>query len=287
MKSEISKYVASCKMCHWLKAPHHAQYGLIMSPWPSSRPWDKPTMDLIANLPQSMASEYTGILVIFDCLTRMATYVPCRRIIDLPELVWWIFKHMICDRIVPDNITTDCSTAFTGQFWDRVCTHLGINLQLLTPFPPADARSNWAAEPKNGAVPQGLLRLCSRQLGGTVTTDGICVQQLLPSFITDDTLLGELRVTFSDAIQLAQEPPFHITGAGRLVDGRHARHSPNSLGQFNRWSGATNTLWRRARGDCWGCRQCKAIDQKVVNKLALKKDRIQVHRTVYRMYDHQ
>ena len=43
-------------------------------------------MDFVTDLPESMASGYTGILVIVDRLTKMAIYLPCRKDIDSPEL---------------------------------------------------------------------------------------------------------------------------------------------------------------------------------------------------------
>jgi len=43
-------------------------------------------MDFVTDLPESTASGYAGILVIVDFLTKMATYLPCREVIDSPEL---------------------------------------------------------------------------------------------------------------------------------------------------------------------------------------------------------
>jgi len=44
------------------------------------------------------------------------------------------FEHVICKRGVPDIITTGHIKEFTGQFWDRVCSYLGINHRLSIPF---------------------------------------------------------------------------------------------------------------------------------------------------------
>jgi hypothetical protein len=71
-------------------------------------------MDFVTDLPESMASGYTGILVIADRLTKMAIYLPCRKGIDLPELARLFFEHVICKRGVPDNIVTDRCAQFTS-----------------------------------------------------------------------------------------------------------------------------------------------------------------------------
>jgi hypothetical protein len=71
-------------------------------------------MDFVTDLPESMASGYTGILVIVDRLTKMAIDLVCRKDINLPELARHFFEHVICKRGVPDNIVTDRSTQFTS-----------------------------------------------------------------------------------------------------------------------------------------------------------------------------
>jgi len=96
MDSDIRKYVAGCKLCHQIKAPGHARYGLNMPLSPPSRPWKGLTMDFGPDLTESMASGYTGILVIVDRLTKMAIYLPCRPDIDSPELARMVFEHVIC-----------------------------------------------------------------------------------------------------------------------------------------------------------------------------------------------
>jgi transposase InsO family protein len=93
-------------------------------------------MDFVTDLPESMASGYTGILVIVDRLTKMAFYLPCRKDIDSPELAQMFFEQVICKRGVPDLITTDRGIKFTSRFWDRVCSHLSINHRLSTVFHP-------------------------------------------------------------------------------------------------------------------------------------------------------
>jgi hypothetical protein len=136
MESEIRKYVAGCELCHRIKAPRHARYGLNMPLSPPSRPWEGLTMDFVTDLTESTASGYTEIFVIFDCLTKMAIYLPGRKDIDSPELAQMFLEHMICKRGVPDNITTNRGKDFTSRFWDRVCSHISINHRLSTAFHP-------------------------------------------------------------------------------------------------------------------------------------------------------
>jgi len=110
-------------------------------------------MDFVTDLPESMASAYTGILVMVDRLTKMAIYLPCRKDIDSPELARMFFEHMICKHGVPDNIITDCGTQFTSRFWNRVCSHMSINHCLSTAFHP---QTDGQTERQNQTIEQYL-----------------------------------------------------------------------------------------------------------------------------------
>jgi len=69
MDSRVRKYVSGCEVCHQIKAPRHPRQGISMPLEKPTRPGEGVTMDFITHLPESMASGYTGILVIVDRLT--------------------------------------------------------------------------------------------------------------------------------------------------------------------------------------------------------------------------
>jgi hypothetical protein len=134
IESEIWICIGGCKFCHRIKAPHHACYGPNMPLSLPSRPWKGHIMDLVSHFPESTAAGYTGILVIVDRLTKIAIYLPCRKVINSPELARMLFEHVIFNRGVPDTIFTTHSNEFISLFWDRVCSHLTINHRLSTAF---------------------------------------------------------------------------------------------------------------------------------------------------------
>jgi hypothetical protein len=72
-------------------------------------------MNVVTALPESMASGYTGILVIVDLLSNMTIYLACRKDIDTPELARMLFENVICKRGLPDNITTDWCIEFNSR----------------------------------------------------------------------------------------------------------------------------------------------------------------------------
>ena len=118
------KYVAGCQVCHRVKAPKHAKYGTNMLIELPSRPWEGLTMDFITDQPESAALSYTGIAVIIDRLTKYVIYLPCRKVIDSPELARLFFEHIIFKHSIPDHVITDLGMQFTCCFWARACSHL-------------------------------------------------------------------------------------------------------------------------------------------------------------------
>jgi len=158
MESEIQKYVAGCELCHRINAPCHARNGVNMPLPPPSCAWEGLTMDLITDLPESTALRYTGMLVIVDHLTKMATYLPCRKDLDSPELARMFFELMICKRGAPDNMTTARGKEFTNPYLDRVCSHLIINHRLSTAFHPQTDGQN---QPRNQTMEQYLRAFCN------------------------------------------------------------------------------------------------------------------------------
>jgi len=91
------------------------------------------------------------------------------------------------------------------------------------------------AEPNDRVVPPSLVQRWAEQLGQTITSSRIRIQQLHSIFHNEDTHQGELQVPSYDAFQATQEPQHQITGARRLVDGRHGKPWPNSPGKPLSW----------------------------------------------------
>jgi len=127
MVLEIWAYVASCQLCHRINALHHTCNGLNMPLSLSSCPCEALTIEYVTNLPESIALEYTRIQVFFNCLTKMATYLPSGKGIDCPALSCMFFEHVSWKGGIPDNITSNRTKDFTNPFWYIVCSHHVIN----------------------------------------------------------------------------------------------------------------------------------------------------------------
>jgi len=158
LDATVRKYIAGCELCHRIKAPRHARHRVNMPFVPPSWPWEGRTMDFVTDSPESTASEYTGILVIVDRLTKMVIYLPCRQDIDSPELARLFFEHVLCKHGVPHNIITDRGKESTSRFWTRVCSHMSTDHRLSTAFHP---QTDGQTERQNQTMEQYLRAFCN------------------------------------------------------------------------------------------------------------------------------
>jgi len=73
-------------------------------------------------------------MVIIACLTKWATYPPCRQDIMFQALPHMFFKYMLCTCDWLGIITSNCVTELTSWFWDRVRSQLNIAHRLMSWF---------------------------------------------------------------------------------------------------------------------------------------------------------
>jgi len=132
MELEIWRYVAGFGLCHQIKAPHHVHDGLNIPLSQLSCAWEGLTFNFVTNLPESKASGYTAIWEVVNCLTKMATCLPCGKYIDYTKLSIIISKQVIAKCVVRAKIATDRSNKFASWFRDRDDFHISINYGLST-----------------------------------------------------------------------------------------------------------------------------------------------------------
>jgi len=160
MDSCVNKYVSSCKVCHWIKAPRYARPAINMSLETPSWPWEGIMTVFVTDVPESKASGYTGILVIVNQLTKMANYLPCRKDMHSPELARLFFEQVICKCGIPDNIVSDRRIQFRSRFWTQECSHLSTDHRL---SPPCHPHTDGDTDHRNQTMEQYLQVFCNYQ----------------------------------------------------------------------------------------------------------------------------
>ena len=83
-------------------------------------------MDFIEQLAAS--SSFTAILVVVDCLSKQALFIPTHDTITLPELAQLFLLHVFSKHGVPAHVTSDCGTEFVLHFFCSLGKALDMKL---------------------------------------------------------------------------------------------------------------------------------------------------------------
>ena len=126
MSQDVKDYVASCDICQRVKVPRHCPYGSLTSLPQPEGPWQQIAMDFITGLPPSKHKGivYDAILVVIDCYTKMARYIPTIKTITAVDLAELFFEEIICRFGVPKGCVTDRGSVFISAYWSDLCYYL-------------------------------------------------------------------------------------------------------------------------------------------------------------------
>ncbi|GJV89418.1 putative reverse transcriptase domain-containing protein [Tanacetum coccineum] len=130
-KSKYSIHPGSDKMYQDLK---------LLYLWPNMKAnittyWKMITMDFVSGLPRT-SSEYDTIWVIVDRLTKLAQFLPMKKMDSKEKLTRLYLKEIVCRHGVPILIISDQDSHFTSNFWRSLQEALGTNLDMSTAYHP-------------------------------------------------------------------------------------------------------------------------------------------------------
>jgi len=137
----VQKFCKSCVTCMRSKPQHHG--SLQQLPIPEC-PWNSISMDFIKKLPSS--SGFDTILVIVDCLSKQAIFIPTHDTIPSAELARIFVIHVFSKHGVPSHVTSDCSSEFISYFFYSLGTALDMRLHFTSGYHP---EANGQAERTN------------------------------------------------------------------------------------------------------------------------------------------
>ena len=138
MINEVREYVEACVNCKRIKAARHLPYGELQSlPFPKG-PRQEWTMDFITDLPPSMLRgvAYDSILVIVDCYSKYAIYLPARKDWKAKTFADLVVERVFTQFGMPVSIVSDRGSLFTSEFWSQFCYYLWVRLGYSTAFHP-------------------------------------------------------------------------------------------------------------------------------------------------------
>ena len=132
LKAFVTNYILTCNQCNCCKPNRHKPYGLLQPlPIPSG-PWKSISMDFIVSLPKS--NNHDAILVIVDCLTKAAHFIPTTNQINTFNTAKLFLNNIYKLHGLPNDIISDCGSIFTSSMWTELMKLLNIKLNLSTAF---------------------------------------------------------------------------------------------------------------------------------------------------------
>ncbi|GBG79211.1 hypothetical protein CBR_g29262 [Chara braunii] len=119
-KDFVKDYVAECPTYQEVNSANHLPYGLLQPlPIPEGR-WPSISMDFIGPLRPPTPRGHDAILVVVDCFTKRARFVPWRYAISAREVADIVFDRVVRDHGFPLSIISDRDPRFTSRFWRRL-----------------------------------------------------------------------------------------------------------------------------------------------------------------------
>jgi len=91
-------------------------------------------MDFIKQLPSS--SSFNTILVIVDCLSKQAIFIPTHDTITSAELACLFVIYVFSKHEVPSYVTSDCGSEFVSHFFYSLGTALDMRLHFTSGYHP-------------------------------------------------------------------------------------------------------------------------------------------------------
>ena len=130
----VREYCRSCTTCARSKAPRHRPYGALKQLPIADCPWDSISMDFIEQLPKS--DGFTSILVVVDCLTKQAIFIPTHDTINSPQLAQLFILHVFSKHGVPGHVTCDRGSEFVSHFTRSLGAALDMKLHFTSGYHP-------------------------------------------------------------------------------------------------------------------------------------------------------
>lgn len=90
-------------------------YGLLQPLQLPTRKWGSISMDFIVALPLTQ-NKNDSILVVVDRFTKMIKLLPCKTTITSMQLAQLLYKEIICEYGLPDEIISDRGSTFMSDF---------------------------------------------------------------------------------------------------------------------------------------------------------------------------
>ena len=155
---DIKQYIAGYERCQATKPNQQPKRNNLHPNKIPRGPWKIISIDLVGPLPE--LSGYDRILVIVDCFSKMAHYIPINMNITaqgVAKVLWdWVFK----DIEIPQKVISGQGPQFMSRFIKELCCRLRVKRNPSTAYHPQTDRQT---EQVNQELKQYLRLYCNYQ----------------------------------------------------------------------------------------------------------------------------
>uniref|UniRef100_A0A8C5Q1Z6 Gypsy retrotransposon integrase-like protein 1 n=1 Tax=Leptobrachium leishanense TaxID=445787 RepID=A0A8C5Q1Z6_9ANUR len=144
LAKDVKEYVTTCSVCNRSKSSRLRPTGLLQPLPVPERPWSHLAMDFLVELPPS--SGHTVIFVVVDRFSKMAHFIPLKKLPSSNELEHIFTKEIFRLHSIPNVIVSDRGSQFISKFWRGFCLQLGVKLSFSSAYHP---QTNGLAERTN------------------------------------------------------------------------------------------------------------------------------------------
>jgi len=131
---EVKKYIEGYDTYQRNKNQTETLVGKLMPNSVPKKLWSHISVDFTTKLP--LAQEYHSILVVCDCMTKMAHFVPTTEKTSVEGLARLFRDHMWKLYELPESIVSDRGVQFAAGLMKELNKMLDIETKLLTVFYP-------------------------------------------------------------------------------------------------------------------------------------------------------
>ena len=115
MTKDVERHVQRCQVCQRGKGTTTNVSMYLSFPMPNKQ-WECSSMDFVFGLPPTQRRN-SSIIVAVDRYSKMAHFIPCKKVLDASNVVVLFFKEVYKLHGVTLYIVSDKDAKFLAHFW--------------------------------------------------------------------------------------------------------------------------------------------------------------------------